>query len=82
MLAYTTPGGQPPYPAAALWPWSDLLDAVAAALRFHRVDRVRVLEMAVGPHQREPVHTHCWPSALRKEQADKGGNRYDGPLIY
>ena len=45
-------------------------------------DRVRVPEVTVGPHQREPVHTHYWPSVFHEEQAGKGGNRYDGSLIY
>lgn len=62
--------------AVAAWPYPDSLDAVAAAPKFHRVlfenERVRVLEVTVGPHEREPVHTHRWPSVLYKEQVGKG----------
>jgi len=69
----------PPKPigaAMATWPCPDSLDAVVAAPKFHRVlcenERVRVLEATVGPHEREPVHTHRWPSVLYKEQVGKG----------
>jgi len=62
--------------AAQPWPYPDSLDALVAAPRFHRVlfehERVRVLEVTVPPHQREPVHTHRWPSVIYKEQTGKG----------
>jgi hypothetical protein len=62
--------------AVAAWPYPDSLDAVVAAPKFHRVlfenERVRVLEVTVGPHEREPLHTHRWPSVLYKEQVGKG----------
>jgi hypothetical protein len=62
--------------AVAAWPYPDSLDAVVAAPKFHRVlfenERVRVLEVTVGPHESEPVHTHRWPSVLYKEQVGKG----------
>lgn len=53
---------------AADWPWSDEQDAVAAAPDSHRVllenDRVRVLEVVLRPGDREPLHTHRWPSTM------------------
>ena len=54
--------------AEASWPWSDSLDALVAAPQFHKRllenDRVRVLEVRIGPGQTVPVHTHRWPSAI------------------
>jgi hypothetical protein len=54
----TTPGAR----------WSAQLDAMAAAPNSHRVllenERVRVLEVVVRPGEREPVHTHGWPSLM------------------
>ena len=48
--------------------WPARLDAVTAAPSSHRVllenDRVRVLEVVVKPGEREPVHTHAWPSLM------------------
>jgi quercetin dioxygenase-like cupin family protein len=53
-------------PPAPGWPWPAALDAVQAAPAYHRVllenAQVRVLETRVGPGERVPVHTHCWPS--------------------
>lgn len=53
---------------AAEWPWGDELDAVVAAPASHRVllenDRVRVLEVVILPGEREPAHTHRWPSVM------------------
>jgi hypothetical protein len=50
------------------WPWPDTLDAVVAAPRSHRVlfenERTRVLEVMIGPGQRELTHTHRWPSVM------------------
>lgn len=67
--------------AAAPWPYPDSLDALVAAPQFHRVllenERVRVLEVTVPPHTREPVHTHRWASVLYKEQMGRG-RYYDG----
>lgn len=63
-------------PSASPWPYPDSLDAVVAAPRFHRLlfenNRVRVLEVTVPPHTREPLHTHRWPSVLYKEQTGRG----------
>ena len=44
------------------------LDAVVAAPDSHRVlfenGRVRVLEVIIQPGEREPAHTHRWPSVM------------------
>jgi hypothetical protein len=54
--------------AAPFRPWPDSLDALVAAGEYHRLlfenERVRVLEVRIGPGQRVPVHTHRWPSAV------------------
>ena len=56
----------PVAPAGCAWPKST--DAVAAAPGNHRVllenDQVRVLDVVVPPHTKEPVHAHCSPSVL------------------
>jgi hypothetical protein len=61
----------PVVPLAAPWPYPDSLDALVTASKFHRVlfenERVRVLEVTVPPHQREPLHTHRWPSVMYRE---------------
>ena len=48
--------------------WDPALDAVAAAPDSHRVllenDYVRVLEVIIRPGEREPAHTHRWPSVM------------------
>ena len=55
--------------------WPPRLDAVFAAPASHRVllenDRVRVLEVVVKPGEREPVHTHAWPSLMFVTQPAK-----------
>ena len=52
----------------AAWPWPDSLDALTAAPGYHRLlfenERVRVLEVRIGPGQLVPVHTHRWPSVV------------------
>jgi hypothetical protein len=54
--------------ASEAWPWPDSLDALTAAADYHRLllenERVRVLEVRIGPGQSVPVHTHRWPSAV------------------
>lgn len=63
------PASQAAEPAS----WPDKLDAVIAALDNHRIllenDRVRVLEVTIAPHAKEPVHAHRWPSVLYIDQA-------------
>ena len=48
--------------------WDPALDAVTAAPDSHRVlldnDQVRVLEVIIQPGEREPAHTHRWPSVM------------------
>lgn len=65
---------------APSWPYPDSLDALVAAPAFHRVlfenERVRVLEVTVPPHTREPLHTHRWPSVMYRERYGTG--RYYG----
>jgi len=50
------------------WPWPDALDAVVAASGSHRVvlenELTRVLEVNIAPGEREPEHTHRWPSVM------------------
>lgn len=54
--------------ASTAWPWGDDLDAVVAAPESHRIllenDSVRVLEVVIRPGEREPTHTHRWPSVM------------------
>ena len=56
-------------------PWSAAQDAVQAAPKNHRVifenDKVRVLDVTVAPHTKEPMHAHCWPSVLYITDAGK-----------
>jgi hypothetical protein len=53
-------------------PWPANLDAVKAAPETHKVifenEHVRVLEVTIAPHSKEPIHTHCWPSTLYIQQ--------------
>lgn len=48
--------------------WPPHLDAVMAAPRNRRVlledDEVRILEVTVGPGERENLHHHRWPSVM------------------
>jgi hypothetical protein len=50
------------------WPWPDSLDALVAAPKHHRLlfedERVRILEVRIGPGELVPVHTHRWPGAV------------------
>lgn len=50
------------------WPWDDSCDAVIAAPRSHVIklenDSVRVVEVIIPPGQKEPIHTHRWPSVM------------------
>jgi hypothetical protein len=54
--------------AAAHWPWPNDLNALTAAPEHHRLlfenERVRVLEVRIGPGELTPVHTHRWPSVV------------------
>ena len=50
------------------WPWPDSMDGVLAAPDSHRVlfenEHTRVLEVTIAPGEREPAHTHRWPSVM------------------
>lgn len=63
----------PDQPDSSDWPWPDSLDAVEAAPKSHRVlmenDRVRVVEVVISPGEKEPVHTHRWPSVMLVDRA-------------
>jgi hypothetical protein len=52
--------------------WPGNLDGVKAAPETHKVifenEHVRVLEVIIPPHRKEPVHTHCLPSTLYIQQ--------------
>jgi quercetin dioxygenase-like cupin family protein len=60
-------------------PWPEKLDAVKAAPENHKVifenEHVRVLEVAIAPHSKEPIHAHCWPSTLYVQQAGESIDR-------
>ena len=62
-----------PRTANCLWPAAQ--DAVQAAPHNHRVifenDKVRVLDVTVAPHTKEPTHAHCWASVLYVTEAGK-----------
>src|SRR5689334_17032047 len=53
-------------------PWPGNLDGAKAAPETHKVifenEHVRVLEVIIPPHSKEPVHTHCLPSTLYFQQ--------------
>jgi hypothetical protein len=55
-------------PVPSGWSWSPFLDAVQAAPKSHRVlidnEKVRVIEVVLQPGQKEPIHTHQWPSVM------------------
>ena len=55
--------------------WPAAQDAVQAAPQNHRVifenDKVRVHDVTVLPHTKEPLHAHCWPSVLYITAAGK-----------
>ena len=74
-LAASTPAAPSGRPSP-IWPYPDSLDALVAAPKFHRVlfenERVRVLEVTVPPHTREPLHTHRWPSVMYRERYGSG----------
>ncbi len=53
--------------------WPPELDAVVAAPKNHKIllenDKVRVLEVTLGPSEKEALHHHRWPSALYIQEA-------------
>jgi hypothetical protein len=67
------------------WTWPDSLDATIAAPASHRVlledSHVRVLVVAIPPGQKEPVHTHRWPSVLVEERVGRRIAQDYGPDV-
>lgn len=55
------------------WPWPQSLDAVVAAPDSHNVlmenEHIRVVEVVIPPGEKEPIHTHRWPSVILVDQA-------------
>jgi hypothetical protein len=53
---------------AAKWIWPDSLDAVKAAPDNHNIvyedSTVRILQVVLGGHKAEPIHTHKWKSIM------------------
>ena len=67
----SSPQAKAPGERAPTWP--ETLDAVIAAPENHKIllenDRVRVLQVTIKPHEKEPLHGHRWPSVLYITQA-------------
>jgi hypothetical protein len=68
-------------------PWPADLDAVKAAPENHKVifenEHVRVLEVTIAPHSKEPIHAHCWPSTLYFQQGGDVIDRdADGKVLF
>ena len=68
-------------------PWPENLDAVKAAPEIHKVilenEHVRVLEVTIPPHGKEPIHTHCWPGTLYIQQAGDAIDRdANGKILF
>lgn len=71
------------------WAWDADLDALIAAPESHRLllenQRVRVLAITIAPGQREPEHTHRWPSVMvvvqpaRIRYYERGIQTYQSP---
>src|SRR5262249_14454265 len=53
--------------------WTPAKDALAAAPQHHKVlfenEEVRVIEVTVAPHAREPLHAHRYPSVIYLESS-------------
>ena len=66
--AATTNGGTMPYKTGNPADWPKESDAVIAAPKNHKVlmenDHVRVLDVTIPPGEKEPLHSHRWPSVL------------------
>lgn len=67
--------------------WPGKLDGVKAAPETHKVifenEHVRVLQVTIPPHSKEPVHTHCLPSTLYFQQIGDIIVRHpDGRLMF
>lgn len=67
--------------------WPSELEATVAAPDNHKIllenERVRVLEVTLGPGEVEPLHFHRWPSILHILQADEWIDRdAEGNVIF
>lgn len=67
--------------------WPAELEATIAAPDNHKIllenERVRVLEVTLGPGEVEPLHFHRWPSVLHITQADEWIDRdAQGSVIF
>lgn len=74
-------------PSKGVCAWPGDLDGVKVASETHKVifenEHVRVLEVTIPPHSKEPVHTHCLPSTLYVQQiGDIIVRDPDGKLIF
>jgi quercetin dioxygenase-like cupin family protein len=68
-------------------PWPESLDAVKAAPENHKAifenEHVRVLDVTIAPHSKEPIHTHCWPGTLYIYQAGDAIDRdANGKILF
>ena len=68
-------------------PWPENLDAVKAAPENHKVifenEHVRVLDVTIAPHGKEPIHVHCWPGTLYIQQAGDAIDRdANGKILF
>jgi quercetin dioxygenase-like cupin family protein len=67
-------------------PWADV-DAVKVAPGNDKIvfenEHVRVLDVTVPPHSKEPIHAHCWPSTLYVQQAAESIDRdANGKILF
>jgi hypothetical protein len=74
-------------PSKETCPWPGNLDGAKVAPETHKVifenEHVRVLEVTIPPHSKEPVHTHCLPNTLYVQQiGDIIVRDPDGKLIF
>jgi hypothetical protein len=62
------PSGDKKMSVDSEWQWPPGMDAVLAAPESHKVlfenENVRVLEVVIPVGEREPEHTHRWPSVM------------------
>ena len=72
LLVFGSAQAQNNNPSKRVCPWPGPLDSVKSAPETHKVifenEHVRVLDVTIPPHSKEPVHTHCLPSTLYVQQ--------------
>ncbi len=73
LVALTVPARAGEDPCDVRWSLPDELDAVAAAPKSHNIlfenDKIRVLEVVIAPGEKEPPHSHRWPSVMMVDGA-------------